>query len=72
MPATGRRFTGRSSARVFVVSWRCREVELSGRLTMRRCSCYLRLRASLMMAMMTSKTNVRPVDAPAVTDRDKH
>jgi hypothetical protein len=30
MPATGRRFTSRGSARVFVVSWRCREVELSG------------------------------------------
>jgi hypothetical protein len=40
--------------------------------TTRRCPCYLRLRASLMMAMMTGKTNVRPVDGPAVTDRDKH
>jgi hypothetical protein len=25
-----------------------------------------------MMPMMTGKTNVRPVDGPAVTDRDKH
>jgi hypothetical protein len=40
--------------------------------TMRRYPCYLRLHASLMMATMTGKTNVRPVDGPAVTDRDKH
>jgi hypothetical protein len=32
----------------------------------------LRLRAPLMMPMMTGKTNVRPVDGPAVTNRDKH
>jgi hypothetical protein len=25
-----------------------------------------------MMPMMTGKTNVRPVDGPAVTDRNKH
>jgi hypothetical protein len=35
---------------------------------MRRCPCYLRLGVSL----MTGKTNVRPVDGPAVTDRNKH
>jgi hypothetical protein len=40
--------------------------------TMRSCPCYLRLRASLTMPLMTGKTNVRPVDGPAVTDRDKH
>jgi hypothetical protein len=38
---------------------------------MRWCQCYLRLRAPLMMPM-TGKTNVRPVDDQAVTDRDKH
>ena len=32
----------------------------------------LRLRASLMMLMMAGETNVRPVDGPAVTDRNKH
>ena len=40
--------------------------------TMRSCPSYLRLRASLTMPLMTGKTNVRPVDGPAVTDRDKH
>ena len=40
--------------------------------TMRSCPCYLRLPASLTMPLMTGKTNVRPVDGPAVTDRDKH
>ena len=40
--------------------------------TMRSCPCSLRLRASLTMPLMTGKTNVRPVDGPAVTDRDKH
>ena len=40
--------------------------------TMRSCLCYLRLRASLTMPLMTGKTNVRPVDGPAVTDRDEH
>jgi len=38
---------------------------------MRWCPCFLRLRAPLMMLMMTGKTNVRPVDGPAMTDRDK-
>jgi hypothetical protein len=28
--------------------------------------------APLMMPMMTGKTNVRPVDGPAVTNRDNH
>jgi hypothetical protein len=40
--------------------------------TMRECPCYLRLRAQLMMPLITGKTNVRPVDGPAVTDGDKH
>ena len=40
--------------------------------TTRSCPCYSRLRASLTMPLMTGKTNVRPVDGPAVTDRDKH
>jgi hypothetical protein len=40
--------------------------------TMRSCPCHLRLRASLTMPLMTGKTNVRTVDGPAVTDRDKH
>jgi hypothetical protein len=40
--------------------------------TMGSCPCYLRLRASLTMPLMTGKTNVHPVDDPAVTDRDKH
>ena len=40
--------------------------------TMRSCPCHLRLRASLTMPLMTGKSNVRPVDGPAVTDRDKH
>jgi len=35
-------------------------------------SVLLALRAPLMMPMMTGKTNIRPVDGPAVTDRDKH
>jgi hypothetical protein len=35
-------------------------------------SALFALRALLMMPMMTGKTNVRPVDGPAVTDRDKH
>ena len=39
---------------------------------MRSCPCYLRLRASLTMPMMTGKTNVSTVDGPAVTDRNKH
>jgi hypothetical protein len=39
---------------------------------MRWCPCYLRLGASLTMPVMTGKTNVGPVDGPAVTDRDKH
>ena len=37
---------------------------------MRSCPCYLRLRASLTMPMMTGKTNVSTVDGPAVTDRN--
>jgi hypothetical protein len=32
----------------------------------------LRLRAPLTMPMMTGKTDVRPVDGPAVTNRDEH
>jgi hypothetical protein len=40
--------------------------------TTRWCPCHLRLGSPLMMPMMTRKTNVRPVDGPAVTDRDKH
>jgi len=39
---------------------------------MRRCPYYLRLRASLIKPMMTGKSNVRPVDGPVMTNRDKH
>ena len=35
-------------------------------------SVLLALRAPLMMPMMTGKTNIRPVDGPAVTDCDEH
>ena len=71
MPATRRRFTGRSSARVFVVSWRCREVELSRRLTMRRCSCCFVTRVTD-DGDDDQQDERTPSRCPAVTDRDKH
>jgi hypothetical protein len=53
---------------IWVVPDAATERIVSASNTMCWCPCYFRL---LMMPMITGKTNVGPVDGPAVTDRDK-